>query len=1111
MKSKTKVVLCGLFVALCVWCLPMPPALASDLDLPAVKVAFSDDQSIITERILYEGLIRSGHQLISQVTGMRTAVADVNYGDAAILPLQTDGWELRYENLIKVPVVIEHVEFTVYIRSDEQYEFSDWGDMAGLRVGYRWQNEYIANNIWRAEASELIAVHEINDLWDTLLNGVADVGVLPRMSHFEHKLPKGIQKVGIIESQPCYTYVNKNYEYLVPLLEKSYNEMIADGTLPMIINGRKSIGAKQIVLHINSYNTEVQWERNQVEAIRRNLDRDSSIEYHGVDLNSNELHSQASFNAIVANLIRTNFIARYPDLVITSGNEAFEFVLDNYYLLFPRAPIEFFGVMGFNESMLHGLETYITGVSESISFHETAAEMLHLFPGTRRIFIVNDHSIARSVRLREEIRKEIEECNLAVEFVFSDNKPFAAVLEDIRGFGPDTLILIGNYLSDSEGACYSEKEVQEQVVASSSNPVFCLTASYMGFGTLGGLVSATEEQSGLVAIMAADILSGAPLTDIPIIINSAALNRWQFDYETAQRFGIDISTLPPEHLIINRDLPVWESNPVEFRLAVILAVMLLLIIGGLILFTKALAKKQVAAESASVAKSAFLANMSHEIRTPLNAIVGMVSIGTATVDPERMKYCFTKIEDASKHLLGVINDILDMSKIESKKFELAPTEFNFENMLRRVVGVINFRVDEKKLRFSVFIDKDIPKNLIGDEQRLAQVVTNLLSNAVKFTQEGGAIGLDTRLVREDNGVCTIQFKVSDTGIGISDEQQTRLFQSFQQAESDTSRKFGGTGLGLSISKNIIEMMDGRIWVESELGKGSVFGFTVQIGRGEVHKKHGLLDSDINLGNVRVLTVDDDKNILIYFEEMMHEYGITCDVAVSAEEAIEKVESNGHYDIYFVDWKMPGMDGVELTKKLKEEAKPQEKSVVIMISAAELSSIEEEAREAGVDKFISKPLFPSTLMNALNECLGVDTQLPEEAKPDNSGIYADRTILLAEDVEINRDIVLALLEPTQITIDCAENGAEAVRMFSEAPYKYGMIFMDVQMPEMDGYEATRRIRALNIPSARTIPIIAMTANVFREDIEKCLESGMNGHVGKPLDIGDVLKQLDIYLN
>ena len=420
-----------------------------------------------------------------------------------------------------------------------------------------------------------------------------------------------------------------------------------------------------------------------------------------------------------------------------------------------------------------------------------------------------------------------------------------------------------------------------------------------------------------------------------------------------------------------------------------------------------------ATEAGSRAKSEFLANMSHEIRTPMNAIIGMVAIGKTAVDIERKNYSLAKIEEASKHLLGVINDILDMSKIEAGKFELSTAEYNFIKLIQRVVDIIHFRVESKRQKFTVHIDPAIPKTLIGDNQRLAQVLANLLGNAVKFTPENGSITLDARFLKEENDAITIQIEVTDTGIGITPEQQTRLFQPFTQVESNTARNFEGTGLGLSISKNIIEMMEGTIWVKSEPGKGSSFIFTIKAKRGSV----------------------------------------------------------------------------EENKKINQQINT-----------------------------------------------GLNQKQTDEAQKDINGIFEGRCILLAEDIDINREIVLTLLEPTLLQIDCAENGTKAVQLFSKAPTKYDLIFMDVQMPEMDGYEATLRIRVIEaersaqlseryaadaqefaeqtpqlLESPKRIPIIAMTANVFREDLQKCRDAGMDDHLGKPLELNKVLEKLRTYLH
>jgi len=393
---------------------------------------------------------------------------------------------------------------------------------------------------------------------------------------------------------------------------------------------------------------------------------------------------------------------------------------------------------------------------------------------------------------------------------------------------------------------------------------------------------------------------------------------------------------------------------------------------------EALEDALIQAEAGSKAKGDFLSTMSHEIRTPMNAIIGMTAIGKKSEDIKQKDYALTKIEDASTHLLGIINDILDIAKIEANKMELSPIEFEFEKMLKKVIGISNFRIEEKKQTLSVDIDKRIPHIIFGDEQRLSQVITNLMSNATKFTPAGGKIHLEATLVSERNGNCEIRISITDSGIGLSSEQHERMFQAFEQADSGISRQYGGTGLGLVISKRIVELMNGRIWVESEINKGSKFIFTIKV-------QHG------------------GKN--------------------------------------------------------------------------------------------ERP-----------------NQMKAETEEIHSGEFIGKTMLFAEDVEINREILISLLEDTGITIGCAENGIEAVEMVKKDPTKYDIIFMDVQMPKMNGLEATRCIRALPSVSKRNppLPIIATTANVFKSDIEECTNAGMDGHLGKPLDFEKVLEILRKYL-
>ena len=527
--------------------------------------------------------------------------------------------------------------------------------------------------------------------------------------------------------------------------------------------------------------------------------------------------------------------------------------------------------------------------------------------------------------------------------------------------------------------------------------------------------------------------------------------------------------------------------------------------------TKELEEQVLIANSASKAKSEFLSNMSHEIRTPMNAIIGMTNIGEAAVGLGQKDHSFARIKDASWHLLGIINDILDVSKIESGKFELSPTDFDFDKMLKRVVNVINHRVVEKGQRFSVYVDRNIPQMLLGDEQRLAQVITNLLGNAVKFTPENGSIGIKTYYLGEQDGICQIKVAITDTGIGISPEQQAKLFKSFQQADNNISRKFGGTGLGLSISKSIVEMMGGTISVVSEPDKGSEFSFTVRLRRSEPSEQSAAR-CGIRWKDLRVLVADDDKFVLTDFKGIINKFGAVCDTAPDGERALALFDKNkGGYNLIFIDWKMPGMDGIELSRRIRERQPGGGGVVLVMMSAYDYSTLAVASKETSIKSFLQKPLFPSTIADIICEHFGAANKDGEQEAETTDGVsFEGRRILLAEDVEINREIVLTLLEPTMLDVDCAVNGAQTVQMFTAAPEKYDLIFMDLQMPEMDGLTATVKIRALDIEKAKTVPIIAMTANVFREDIEKCLEAGMNDHIGKPLDFDEVLEKLKTYL-
>ena len=564
----------------------------------------------------------------------------------------------------------------------------------------------------------------------------------------------------------------------------------------------------------------------------------------------------------------------------------------------------------------------------------------------------------------------------------------------------------------------------------------------------------------------------------------------------------------------DRDVAMSVVSQLTMQVIVIIAVILVVFIVLIIGLVRSLRKTMVFlenarndAEQASTSKTNFLANMSHEIRTPMNAIIGMSTIGKEAGDISRKDYSFERIETASQHLLGVINDILDISKIEANRFELSSVNFEFEKLIQRAVTVIKFRVDERRQHLRVNIDKNMPQVFVGDDQRFAQVITNLLSNSVKFTPEEGTITLEAHLISEENDMCKLQISVIDTGIGITDDQKLRIFDLFEQAETDTTRKFGGTGLGLPISKSIIEMMGGEIWVESEIGSGSAFKFTVTLKKGESEQSYQP-DDNASWSRLRIFAIDNEPEIREFFTDTSESLGVFCKVAASAEEAVGILERDSDYNIFFIDCKLPGMNGIEFAHRIRETY--ENASVVILSSSTGWSGIEADAGSTGIEKFLQKPLFRSDIVDIINEYIGTGSAENRSGRHEKSDDFTGRTILIAEDVEINREIILALLAPTNITVDCAENGAQAASMFEATPDRYDMIFMDIQMPELDGYEATRQIRALEIPAAKTIPIVAMTANVFHEDVERCLEAGMNDHVGKPINFDDVISRLRLFL-
>ncbi len=504
-----------------------------------------------------------------------------------------------------------------------------------------------------------------------------------------------------------------------------------------------------------------------------------------------------------------------------------------------------------------------------------------------------------------------------------------------------------------------------------------------------------------------------------------------------------------------------------------------------------------AAEEANKAKTAFLSNMSHEIRTPMNAIIGLDKIALSEEGlPERTREHLDKIGASAQHLLNIINDILDMSRIESGRMILKNEEFSFSRALEQVNTIIGGQCRDKGLRYDCHAVGHIDNYYIGDDMKLRQVMINILGNAVKFTPAGGTVTFTVEEIARFSGNVTLRFVMADTGIGMSKEFLPKMFDAFSQEDSSSTSRFGSTGLGMSITKSLVEMMNGTIEVASEQGVGTTFTVTVTLmesGRkGESGGPRELRAEDMS-----VLVIDDDPIACEHAKLVLGQIGINCETALSGAEAVSMVElrhaRRASYNLILVDWKMPDMDGLETTRRIREMI--GEDSTIIILTSYNWDDIMDEAREVGVDSFAAKPLFAATV---LDEFRSVSKKKSALAQPAHKADLTGRRVLLAEDVAVNAEIMVMVLGMRSMQVDVAGNGRIAVELFGSHPeHHYDAILMDMRMPEMDGLEATRAIRAMDRPDAKAIPIIALTANAFDEDVQRSMQAGLNAHLSKPV--------------
>jgi CheY-like chemotaxis protein len=517
--------------------------------------------------------------------------------------------------------------------------------------------------------------------------------------------------------------------------------------------------------------------------------------------------------------------------------------------------------------------------------------------------------------------------------------------------------------------------------------------------------------------------------------------------------------------------------------------------------TRELEAALIVAEEATEAKAQFLANMSHEIRTPMNAIIGLSNLALETELSEKQKDYLTKIEGSGKALLGIINDILDFSKIEAGKLAMEEIAFDLHSdVLENLSSVIGMKAAEQGLELLYDFDADLPAALVGDPLRLGQILINLGNNAIKFTEQG-EITLAIEVSSQDDDQVFLRVEVRDTGIGMTKEQTDKLFQAFSQADSTTTRKFGGTGLGLTISKSLVELMDGEIGVESEAGKGSTFWFTARFGRASEEEVKERRQLDIDLKGLKVLVVDDNPTARTILSRYLQAFEYDVAEAASGAEAIgvlEMAPENAQFDLVLMDWKMPTMDGLEATRRIKSDDKLSSVPAVMMVTAYDREQLEEEASGTKYEGVLVKPVSQSSLLDGILMAFGKELGVREHRKSQSLPAHClGARILLVEDNDINQQVAIEILEKAGCEVTLAVDGREGVKAAQERPDYYDCILMDIQMPVLDGYGATREIR--QDASLDNVPVIAMTANAFSSDREKALEVGMVDHVAKPIEV------------